>query len=670
MATIANLISRINEMSSRTGKFSIGKADLFNLWKDIVNRQQTTELNMSNLAIRKVYLSIAAMNADAAAPLGDDGEKILKGQLVAINNTSDPLEMGKVYRYSGTAWENVGKIGEMGQKADKSELEQLRVIDLNLFDRDTQKLGYALPENGVFQINATRDVSDYIDVEGLTKIRLTTTDDKLVCGGVQFFNADKAGIGITVGSFTSYVEEYTATVPVGSKWAVVVLRRNVAGEVLPYMGDTLVVLPENRENEVIGVRLHDRKFIVKGTDLNLFDRSTQKLGYALPISGVFQINAARDVSDYIDIEGLTKIRLTTTDDKLVCGGVQFFNADKAGNGITVGSFTSYVEEYTATVPAGSKWAVVVLRRNVAGEVLPYMGDTLVVLPENIQEQEIEEIIINDRIFNPSKSEILYSRIKNKLNKDYSIPEKPTGKKAVVFGSSNTTQYYGTWFPDLCDYLGITDRRIYGVGGSTYPIIPGSVVNAGHSGLAPYIVGQPNSMVTAIEYVLANYGDYIPDVIMINSGMNEADQNPPLGDIDVVLTKTLLEIRASTSGNYGVNTLSGAMRWCLETLIVNFPNATIIPLLPFQAQINISNNYRNNIMPLMQQMYKLMSLPVVDCFNEGGFYSRFENAPPYKYTLDGIHIKLGESVNEAGRFVQNQFLRNAFKRVYYSKSNII
>lgn len=120
MVTIANLISRINEMISRVGKFSIGKTDLFGLLRDMVNRQQAIELNMSNLSIRKIYASVAAMNADVAAPVGDNNENILKGQLVCIDNESDATEMGKVYRYAWTSWEYAGKIGDLSGKQDKA----------------------------------------------------------------------------------------------------------------------------------------------------------------------------------------------------------------------------------------------------------------------------------------------------------------------------------------------------------------------------------------------------------------------------------------------------------------------------------------------------------------------------------------------------------------------
>lgn len=130
MATITSILNRISELTSRNGKNSIGKTDLFGLLTDMVKRQQSTELNMSNLSIRKIYASVAAMNADVAAPVGDDGEKVLKGQVVVISEVG--ADMGKVFRYSGTAWEYIGTIGDLSQKVDKSDVEiKTKVITPN-----------------------------------------------------------------------------------------------------------------------------------------------------------------------------------------------------------------------------------------------------------------------------------------------------------------------------------------------------------------------------------------------------------------------------------------------------------------------------------------------------------------------------------------------------------
>lgn len=146
MATITSILNRISELTSRNGKNSIGKNDMFGLLTDMVKRQQSTELNMSNVSIRKIYASIAAMNADVINPIGDDNDKIRYGQLVAIENENSLDDSGKLYRYSVSAWEYVGKIGDLAQKADKDSVNDLlkKQIDKNKFNPSdpTIEFGY------------------------------------------------------------------------------------------------------------------------------------------------------------------------------------------------------------------------------------------------------------------------------------------------------------------------------------------------------------------------------------------------------------------------------------------------------------------------------------------------------------------------------------------------
>jgi hypothetical protein len=135
--------NKIVELTGRAGKNSISKTDVFGVMTEMVNRQQAAELNMSNLTIRKIYASVAAMNADVAAPIGDDGEKIRPGQLVSIQNEADSTEMGKVYRYTGSAWEYVCKIGDLSQKADKSAVEKIfKTLDSSQISNRYNVTGY------------------------------------------------------------------------------------------------------------------------------------------------------------------------------------------------------------------------------------------------------------------------------------------------------------------------------------------------------------------------------------------------------------------------------------------------------------------------------------------------------------------------------------------------
>ena len=56
-----------------------------------------------NLLIRKTYNSVAAMNADKTAPVGDNGKLIKVGETVTVANQSNEAE-NAVYSYTGNGW--------------------------------------------------------------------------------------------------------------------------------------------------------------------------------------------------------------------------------------------------------------------------------------------------------------------------------------------------------------------------------------------------------------------------------------------------------------------------------------------------------------------------------------------------------------------------------------
>ena len=65
--------------------------------------QADTAYFFYNLLIRKTYNSVAAMNADKTAPVGDDGKLIKVGETVSVANQSNEAE-NAVYSYTGNGW--------------------------------------------------------------------------------------------------------------------------------------------------------------------------------------------------------------------------------------------------------------------------------------------------------------------------------------------------------------------------------------------------------------------------------------------------------------------------------------------------------------------------------------------------------------------------------------
>ena len=127
--------------------------------------------NQGNISIRKIYSSIAAMNADAAAPVDSNGIAILSGQLVAVSNDSDPAEMGRVYRwYNGESWEYAGKIGDLSQKADALAVVPRNGIGGNLLDQETLLDGW-IDSGGNINVSSSYGHTNFIPIsEGETLV--------------------------------------------------------------------------------------------------------------------------------------------------------------------------------------------------------------------------------------------------------------------------------------------------------------------------------------------------------------------------------------------------------------------------------------------------------------------------------------------------------------------
>lgn len=58
-----------------------------------------------NLTIRKTYPSVAAMNADVAAPIGNDGKALKVGEIVSVHNEDNPDEDAIYSWESGPRWQ-------------------------------------------------------------------------------------------------------------------------------------------------------------------------------------------------------------------------------------------------------------------------------------------------------------------------------------------------------------------------------------------------------------------------------------------------------------------------------------------------------------------------------------------------------------------------------------
>ena len=126
MDTIYKLQRRAASLRSKTQTDSITPKEVGGLQYDTLAYLADMEQNLDGLGIRKVYLSVADMQADGA-PVGTNGKALRLGQLVTIYNPSAPTAdgTGNVYAYQKPGWPLVGYIGLLsGVSADIKYLLQ------------------------------------------------------------------------------------------------------------------------------------------------------------------------------------------------------------------------------------------------------------------------------------------------------------------------------------------------------------------------------------------------------------------------------------------------------------------------------------------------------------------------------------------------------------------
>ncbi len=214
---------------------------------------QRLEENMTNLGIRKTYPSYAAMQADVANPIGDDGQAIRGGELVMVVNLEDSSKDG-VYRYkivnSTKSWEyasGIGIVGELNAKAD-IRLTDNRYVIYTDNSGNRIPLGY-IPDtiiNEIFTVTRTRITITSYTVGAITKSGAVSTDanykrtsvvsaggmlsirqgfrhfysgtiDNSQYAGVAYFDANLAFIGYECGEVKTY-DNYELSIPANAKY--------------------------------------------------------------------------------------------------------------------------------------------------------------------------------------------------------------------------------------------------------------------------------------------------------------------------------------------------------------------------------------------------------------------------------------------------------------------
>lgn len=482
------------------------------------------------------------------------------------------------------------------------------------------------PSSGNFIYDELRDRTDFIDITRFSNITIKSSNGNPVCCGA-FLYKTKNSTPRLIGDLNTYNLEYSVNIPKDYSFIIFMTRR-------PGM--------QSITNNLICIGTNLTK------DINII------LNQQPPKNGLFISDNERDRTNFIDIQGANEIEVKA-ESNLIWSQIYLYRY-KGDNPISIGPAV-ITESFKFKIPNENfKYAIFMTRRpgmtDIKNEItiIFYFYKNFIKINNNIY-----NIYQNTKFINLLKNELFLPNLQN--------------KKAIAFGSSNVTQKYGIWFQDLCDYYKL-NYKIYGVGAATYPdlnnIIPS---NSGLSGIADELVGQSNCLINQVKYKIEQDLNYIPNLIFINSGMNEAGQSTiSVGDLEIVMNKSLDEIINSTDVTFGKNTLYGSMRWVLETLMINYPNAQIIGIIPWQCYEPVCTSFFTKIKQQMENMYNRMGIPIINAFNNGGFYSKFEptGGGTTKYTLDGIHVKLDNVYNFEGRIIQNTFICKEVYKMLYDK----
>ena len=189
----------------------------------------------------------------------------------------------------------------------------------------------------------------------------------------------------------------------------------------------------------------------------------------------------------------------------------------------------------------------------------------------------------------------------------------TNAKVCAIGDSNT-QYMGTNLENYVkQYTGIASLRNFGTAGATWEVRDGedATTTANSSG-----VGKVNQLIASADPNTKKCDDY--DIITIMLGTN-CNGRGSLSD---------------TSNN--VDTMCGAMRYCLEKLLYYYRGARIGGIIPPQrAEINAEQEERNE---LIRAIYEEYSIPYLDLYREGQIVpdSSLPDGNGY-YLSDGTHL---------------------------------
>lgn len=147
---------------------------------------------------------------------------------------------------------------------------------------------------------------------------------------------------------------------------------------------------------------------------------------------------------------------------------------------------------------------------------------------------------------------------------------------------------------------------------------------------------------------------VPDIFAFAMGTN--DSKECFGDPEKALTGKELE------GNENIDlfTEAGAMRWCIQRIMEEYPKARIFVLTPLQTATPKHNQKTEiQIETIMKKIAGGMSVQLIDCYHNCGICEKFEViGGTGRYLRDGLHPDIEGQMLE-GAYAAKEIRNNMF-----------
>lgn len=146
---------------------------------------------------------------------------------------------------------------------------------------------------------------------------------------------------------------------------------------------------------------------------------------------------------------------------------------------------------------------------------------------------------------------------------------------------------------------------------------------------------------------------VPDIFAFAMGANDGIEC--LGSAEDALAGKSLQ----NNDRIDLFTEAGAVRWCLQRLLEEFPDCRIFVLTPIPTAEPIFNRKMEPISEVLKTVAGGMSVPCIDCLHNCGITEKFETAnAPGRYFKDGSHPnEKGQEL--MGRYIAKEIRNNMF-----------